>query len=147
RSDATPPPATAPVLGQGLHFGARQTEFVRPVVQGGTRLGTIYLRARYEVLGRVYTYLGVLSTVMLLGFLAALLAAGWLQRVITGPMESIASVARQIVQGRGYSLRAEKMTNDEFGLVIDAFNNMLAEMQQRTAALEHSNRALKEAAA
>ena len=83
---------------------------------------------------------------MLLGLVAAMLAAGWLQRVISRPMESITSVARQIVEGRGYSLRAQKTTDDEFGLVIDAFNNMLADVQQRTSALEHSNRALKEAA-
>ena len=92
------------------------------------------------------TYLGVLTSIMLLGLVAAMLAAGWLQRVISRPMESITSVARQIVEGRGYSLRAQKTTDDEFGLVIDAFNNMLADVQQRTSALEHSNRALKEAA-
>jgi PAS domain S-box-containing protein len=61
-------------------------------------------------------------------------------------MDSITDVARQIVEGRGYSLRASKSTQDEFGLVIDAFNNMLAEMQARTQALEQSNTALQVAA-
>ena len=146
RSDAPEPPPLLPDLGAGMHSGADQTELLQPVMHGNERLGTIYLRGHYDVSGRVLTYLGVLTSIMLLGLVAAMLAAGWLQRVISRPMESITSVARQIVEGRGYSLRAHKTTDDEFGLVIDAFNNMLADVQQRTSALEHSNRALKEAA-
>ena len=146
RSEAPAPPARLPALGAGVHSSADQTELLQPIVQGKTRLGTVYLRGHYDVSGRVLTYLGVLTSIMLLGLVAAMLAAGWLQRVISRPMESITSVARTIVEGRGYSLRAHKTTDDEFGLVIDAFNNMLAEVQQRTSALEHSNRALKEAA-
>ena len=144
---SAPPPVRLPELSAGLHFGAEQTELVQPILQGNERLGTVYLQARYPVGGRVAMYLGVLAGVMLLGLLAALLAAGWLQRVISRPMESITSVARQIIEGRGYSLRADKLTDDEFGLVIDAFNNMLAQIQQRTSALEHSNSALQEVAA
>ena len=146
RADAAPPPQHVPAIREGLNLGAEQTELVQPIFQKGERLGTLYLRARYDVSGRVATYLGVLTGIMLLGLIAAMLAAAWLQRVISRPMESITSVARQIVEGRGYSLRAHKTTDDEFGLVIDAFNNMLADVQQRTSALEHSNRALKEAA-
>ena len=146
RSETPAPPAQLPALGAGVHSSADQTELLQPIMQGKERLGTVYLRGHYDVSGRVLTYLGVLTSIMLLGLVAAMLAAGWLQRVISRPMESITSVARQIVEGRGYSLRAQKTTDDEFGLVIDAFNNMLADVQQRTSALEHSNRALKEAA-
>ena len=146
RSETPALPAQLPALGAGVHSSADQTELLQPIMQGKERLGTVYLRGHYDVSGRVLTYLGVLTSIMLLGLVAAMLAAGWLQRVISRPMESITSVARQIVEGRGYSLRAQKTTEDEFGLVIDAFNNMLADVQQRTSALEHSNRALKEAA-
>lgn len=76
-----------------------------------------------------------------------MLTAGWLQRAITSPMDSIAHVARQIVERRTYALRAGKTTHEEFALVVDAFNNMLGEVQLRTQALERSNQALKEAAA
>ena len=45
---------------------------------------------------------------------------------------------------RDYSLRARKVTDDELGVVVDAFNNMLDEVQSRTRALEQSNAALHE---
>ncbi|HYL72155.1 MAG TPA: ATP-binding protein, partial [Candidatus Dormibacteraeota bacterium] len=146
RPGGTPPPQQLPTLAPGLRFSGTEAWLLNPIVQGGQRVGTIWLSARYDDAGRVPAYLSVLGSVMVLGFMAAVLAAGWLQGFITRPMDSITDVARQIVEGRGYSLRARKSTQDEFGLVIDAFNNMLAEVQVRTHALEESNAALKEAA-
>ena len=48
---------------------------VKPVAQGGEVLGTIYLRAEYDVQGRVSAYLKVLGAVMIIGLIAALLAS------------------------------------------------------------------------
>ncbi len=113
---------------------------VHPVIQSGETLGTIYLRAEYDVGGRVRAYLNILGAVMVIGMLAALFASSWLQRVVSRPMESMANVARQIVEKRDYSFRAEKTTDDEIGVVIDAFNNMLDEVQAHQRALETSEK-------
>ena len=113
---------------------------VRPVVQAGEDLGTIYLRAEYDIGSRVRAYLSVLGMVMIVGLIAALFASSWLQRVVSRPMESMADVARQIVEKRDYSFRAEKTTDDEIGVVIDAFNKMLDEVQAHARALETSEK-------
>src|SRR4029077_15551564 len=102
-----------------------------------------YLRARYDVAGRVTALASVLAVVMLLSLTVAVLASGWLQRVITEPLDSIASVARGIVEKRDYSLRVRQTSPDEIGLVIGAFNNMLDEVQARARALQESNVALQ----
>jgi PAS domain S-box-containing protein len=113
---------------------------VHPVVQSGETLGTIYLRAEYDVGRRVRAYLNILGAVMVIGMLAALFASSWLQRVVSRPMESMAHAARQIIEKRDYSYRARKMTDDEIGVVIDAFNNMLDEVQTHQRALETSEK-------
>ncbi|HUQ11827.1 MAG TPA: ATP-binding protein [Steroidobacteraceae bacterium] len=113
---------------------------VHPVIQAGETLGTIYLRAEYDVGGRVRAYLNILGAVMIIGLVAALFASSWLQRVVTRPMESMAHAARQIIERRDYSYRAEKMTDDEIGVVIDAFNKMLDEVQTHARALESSEK-------
>ncbi len=77
---------------------------------------------------------------MIIGLIAALLASSWLQRVVTRPMESMAKVAQAIIEKRDYSFRAEKMTDDEVGVVIDAFNKMLDEVQSHARALETSEK-------
>jgi PAS domain S-box-containing protein len=133
-------PARVPELAPGLHIDGGSVQLVRGVALENEALGTIYLRARYDVSGRVRAYLSVLGAVMVIGLIAALLASSWLHRVVSQPMESMARVARQIVEERDYSFRAARTTNDEIGLVIDAFNNMLDEVQARSRALETSEK-------
>jgi PAS domain S-box-containing protein len=137
-------PSSAPAAGSGVRIDGERVELMQPIVQNGEALGTIYLRARYDVMGRVRAYIGILALVMCVSLAVALLLSSWLQSVITAPMESMASVARQIVDRRDYSLRATKTTGDEIGVVVDAFNKMLDEVQSRASALEHANAALQE---
>ncbi len=138
--DAPPPAAPALSPGDGVRIDGERVFVMKTVAQGGEVLGTIYLRAEYDVRGRVTAYLKVLGAVMIVGLIAALLAASWLQRVVSRPMESMATVARAIVEKRDYSFRAEKMTDDEVGVVIDAFNKMLDEVQSHSRALETSEK-------
>jgi PAS domain S-box-containing protein len=135
-----PPPARVPKLSPGPNIDGGRVVLTRVIMQGDEKLGTIYLRAQYDVEGRVRSYLSVLAAVMIIGFIAALLASSWLQRVVSQPMESMANVARQIVEKGDYSYRAEKMTDDEIGVVIDAFNNMLDQVQLHSRALETSEK-------
>jgi PAS domain S-box-containing protein len=144
RPGETPAPAATPGAGSGVHIDGERVELIQPIVQNGEHLGTIYLRARYDVIGRLKTYIGILSVVMCLSLAVALLLSNWLKSVITAPMESMATVARQIVNRRDYALRAEKTTTDELGVVVDAFNNMLDEVESRATALEQANAALQE---
>jgi PAS domain S-box-containing protein len=133
-------PLRMPSAAPEVTLDGGRIELVRGIIQGSELLGAIYLRAQYDVAGRVRAYLSVLGAVMVIGLIAALLAGAWLQRVVSRPMESMATVARQIVERRDYSARAGKTTDDEIGVVVDAFNNMLDEVQQRARALENSEK-------
>jgi PAS domain S-box-containing protein len=134
------PRSAQPTLPAGLTITGERIELLKPVTQGGETLGALYLRAHYDVTGRVRAYLSVLGAVMLLGLIAALFVANWLQRVVTVPLQSMADVARQIVESRDYSLRAAAGTPDELGVVIRAFNRMMDEVQSRSRELERSER-------
>jgi len=48
-------------------------------------------------------------------------------------------VARQVSEQQDYSLRAAKSTDDEIGYLVDAFNELLAQVGERRAQLEASN--------
>ncbi|MEO8017077.1 MAG: ATP-binding protein [Pseudomonadota bacterium] len=136
-----PPERRPPSIGDtGVHVDGERVLVMKSVSSGGETLGTIYLRAQYDVQGRVSAYLKVLGAVMIIGLIAALLAATWLHRVVSRPMESMARVAQAIIEKRDYSSRAEKMTDDEIGVVIDAFNKMLDEVQSHARALETSEK-------
>jgi len=143
REGYVPPPLTAPrplPTDSPIQIEGERVRVTKLVSQGGEQLGTIYLTAQYDVRGRITAYLRVLGAVMIIGLIAALLSAAWLHRVVSRPMESMASVAQAIIEKRDYSFRAEKMTDDEVGVVVDAFNKMLDEVQAHARALETSEK-------
>jgi len=115
-----------------------------PVFLDKERIGTVCLRANLEVMHdrlrtAAVTILGVLS----LSCLAAYLLSSRLQRIISHPILHLASVARQVSEKRQYTVRADRHGNDEVGRLIEAFNEMLEQIQQRDAALVEANEQLE----
>jgi len=111
----------------------------KQIVDRGQVLGTIHLRARYELLDRVWSYSGIAIIVAMVAMFVALLVSSWLQKIVTRPILAIGEVARDVVARGDYSRRAERISADEVGVLADAFNNMLDETERRTHALEASN--------
>jgi two-component system, sensor histidine kinase len=136
------PPLQLQAAVRAVRVSGGNVELIQPVVQNGERLGTLLLRSRHDIWARAEAYLGIFGLVTLASMLVALALSTALQKVITEPLDAMAGVARQVVNRRDYSLRANKTTNDEIGVVVEAFNSMLDEVQARARALEQSNAAL-----
>jgi signal transduction histidine kinase len=123
----------------GVHIEARDLVVFQRVVKDGEILGTVYIRADYEMFDRVRDYLGIAVVVLVVAMGIALLLALWMQRFVTRPVLAIAEIAREVVDKRDYSRRAAKLSTDEVGTLVDAFNDMLAEIDRRTRDLEAFN--------
>ncbi|MBA5689794.1 ATP-binding protein [Rugamonas apoptosis] len=113
------------------------------IVDNGELLGTVYLRADYEMVGRIVDYLVIALGVTALAMLIAWLVMGRLNHVITQPILDIAGIAREVVETGDYSRRARKLSDDEVAQLVDSFNRMLSEIEARTQALELSNHELE----
>jgi two-component system, sensor histidine kinase and response regulator len=72
---------------------------------------------------------------MAMSFLAALMLSSRLQVLISGPIRKLAETARTVSSEKNFSLRAVKQNNDEVGHLIEAFNEMLEQIQDRDARL------------
>jgi signal transduction histidine kinase len=107
-----------------------------PIVLDNETIGTVCLRCD---LGPMYTALrrNAENTViaLVLATIAAYIISSRLQRIISGPILALAKVARDVSEKRDYSTRASKQNNDEVGLLIDSFNEMLEQIQQRDSEL------------
>ena len=128
----------------GYQIDGNQLLMFQQIKDKNELLGTVFLRASYELTDRLQNYLTILGAVMALSLLGALLMTAWLQAVISEPILEVTQVARQVMTRRDFSLRARKTTQDEIGYLVDAFNDMLAEIGRRAQALEESNRALQQ---
>lgn len=107
-------------------------------------IGTVYLEARYGQNERLKSYLLILAAMTATSLVVALGISSWLQAAVTKPILAVADGARDVMQRRDFSVRVEKTTDDEIGLLVDAFNDMLHEVGQRSQALLASNRTLQE---
>jgi PAS domain S-box-containing protein len=137
-----PPSSQVPVI-EDIEITGEQVQLVQPIVRGAEILGSLYIKGQYDVMSRVTAYIGIFGLVMALSLLVAYLLSKQLQRVITEPLEAIIAAARDIVERRDYSSRARKYSDDEFGIMADAFNNMLDEVQTRSVAQEQTNEVLQ----
>ncbi|GGX78075.1 response regulator [Massilia dura] len=130
-----------------------------PILENGERVGTVYLSARYRLLDRLASYAMILGVVTLASLLLAALVASRLQQAITRPLRAVTEVARAVMQRRDFSLRVEHdadgshgkggqgggsaVHSGEIGTLVDAFNDMLAEIGQRANALQEANLTLE----
>ena len=112
--------------------GLTDVDIQAPVSLDGDRLGTIHAEAQ---LTGIYRQWPASPASMLLGFVLALLVAYALsirlQRFISAPIRYLAQVARNVCASKNFSVRAEKQIDDDFGALIDDFNEMLAELNRR----------------
>jgi signal transduction histidine kinase len=125
--------------GDGARVEGRNLVLFKRIVDGTGIVGTVYLRADYELLGRVGDYAGISAVVIALAMLVAFILSAQLQRIVTRPILAIADVARDVMRDRDYSRRADKHGKDEVGVLVDSFNGMLAEIERRTEDLLASN--------
>jgi signal transduction histidine kinase len=131
--------------GDGAKFEDGALRVFRPVELRGERIGTIYLRSNLDELGdRFKAQAATVGTVFLAsGFLALLLSSG-LQRLISRPILDLAGTARAVSERQDYSIRARRQSADELGHLVDAFNQMLGQIQERDSELQRAKEDLEE---
>lgn len=124
----------------GVYVSQASLVIFKRIKEGDDVLGTVYLKADYELFDRVMSYSGIAVAVMIMSMLVALLVSTWLQKIVAHPILEIGKAAREVVSQRDYSRRVSKISDDEVGELADSFNNMLIEIERRTLAMETSNR-------
>jgi signal transduction histidine kinase/CheY-like chemotaxis protein len=127
----------------GYRIEAGEVAVFRNIVENGEMVGTVYLRSRYGLVDRLVSYGAILGAVMLGALLIAGLVASRLQAAITRPLAAVTNVARQVMQRRDFTLRVPGNDSGEIGVLVAAFNDMLAEIGRRSHALQEANATLE----
>ena len=108
-----------------------------PVVLEGRRIGTVYLESSLsEVWTRLRFRFFTMAVVFVVSALATLVLSSGLQGLISKPVLHLAETARAVSERNDYSLRAERRGADELGRLMDAFNQMLSQIEERDTALQ-----------
>jgi signal transduction histidine kinase len=133
------------LLEDGSYFRDDHLTVFRKIIFEGEKLGTIHLQSdMQELYFRLKRYAAIVGLVMLAASFVAFLLSSRFQRLISGPILHLVEKTRVVSFEKDYSVRAVKRNQDELGLLIDAFNEMLSEIQDRDAKLERHREGLEE---
>jgi signal transduction histidine kinase/DNA-binding response OmpR family regulator/HPt (histidine-containing phosphotransfer) domain-containing protein len=81
--------------------------------------------------------LGVMAVALAAALLTAFVLVRRLRRSISDPIGKLINAAQKVSASQNYTLRIAHNRSDELGVLIDSFNNMLAQIEGRGAALTH----------
>jgi signal transduction histidine kinase len=105
---------------------------IEDVMFFGSKAGTIHLvNDMSQLQSRLSSFYVVISLVAAFTFLVVLLVAARMQGVFTGPLFALIQSMGEVTLGKNYSVRVKRERTDEFGVLIDRFNDMIAEIQSR----------------
>jgi signal transduction histidine kinase len=122
---------SGPTEGEYLHVES-------PIILNGQELGTVHLRATLQPMyARLRLEIFAIAGILLCSSLFALALSSWLEKFISVPILSLAKTANAVSNERDYAIRAVKETDDELGQLVDAFNDMLIQIEARDSELQH----------
>lgn len=129
----------------GANFSQGKIDLYIPIVFYNQKIGSLYIQSETkEIRSRIYRYLYISLGVLVASSIVAFLLSLQLQRVISRPILKLTEAATIVSEEKNYSLRVETDSRDEVGILIERFNEMLENIQQRDAALQKAQEELED---
>jgi signal transduction histidine kinase/DNA-binding response OmpR family regulator len=139
-------PFFPPLRPDGRYFEGDRLRLFKSMTYAGEPQGTVYIESDMEELyGRLREFARIVALVLLASSLVAFAFSARFQRLISGPILHLAGVESRVSREKDYTLRAVKASEDELGVLIDGFNEMLVQIQQRDAELTIAKEAAEQA--
>ncbi len=140
------PPAIPAGQDQAYRFQTDQISLVRLITFEGKPAATVYIRSDLGALyDRVRNFAFIVGAVFLLSLVAAMWMSASTRRSIAEPIVSLAATAQVVLSEKDYSVRAPANSErNEIAVLISTFNEMLAQIQARDAALGEAHDSLEQ---
>ncbi len=136
------PPRPLPA---GFINAPRFIAYTSPLRLAGNPIGTLYVKSdMQEMQVRLEGYVGIVSAVLVLSLVVAFLMSSALQRVVSDPVKNLAETASRVSAENNYTIRATKQNDDELGLLVDRFNEMMEQISIRDEMLRNDQTLLEE---
>jgi len=122
---------------EGFHFWDDHLHLYQRIVLDGNTIGMVYIKSALgELRSRLIWYLTIGAIVLILSSLVAYILSSKLQRVISEPILCLAKTMKLVSEEKKYSIRAERNSDNELGVLINGFNEMLEQIEVRDEKLK-----------
>lgn len=132
---------------EGHWLKSTHAVLIRKVLSEGKPIGFVYIRADLgEIDERLWRYTFISVGVLLVSLMFALLASSQFRKSVAEPIIALAETARKISRDKDYRVRVPESgeRDDELGTLMNSFNEMLKEIQQRDSALQKAHDELEQ---
>src|SRR5690348_17145410 len=117
-------------------FTGGTLQVLRPVELASEQVAVVFIESDLaDLQSRGLAYVGMLGLILIGASGVSLVLSARLQRVISQPIHDLTGIMRAVTRERRYDLRATSSGGDEIGELVDGFNEMLSEIQQRDVQL------------
>src|ERR1700722_8307227 len=140
------PELTMPSLrGDGAYFERNSVTLFRSVLMERDKTGSIAIVSDLSgTSARLWEYSKIPSLVLFISTLATYLISLRPLRLLSDPIVQLAGIAGRITAEENYALRATVLGNDESGVLVRSFNQMLQRIEQRDLALQNAKDELEQ---
>jgi signal transduction histidine kinase len=152
QAEFLPPPPAIPEGRTEIHeFENGEVALVRLIVFKGKPVATMYIRSDLQAVKDVErNFTLIIAAVFVLSLFATIWISSFARRSIAEPIVRLAATARIVLSEKNYSVRASSMETsmtgerNEVAVLISTFNEMLAQIQERDAALGEAHDRLEQ---
>ncbi len=115
-------------------------QIVAPIYDNNERIGTVVLKAGMtQVTARFHQQLLTALVVLLGSIMLSFVFSSILQKFVSVPIMKLAATAEHISANHDFSIRVERVANDEIGSLYTAFNRMLDQIESSAVELKRSH--------
>jgi PAS domain S-box-containing protein len=133
-----------PVENDTIRFTTERVVIFQKITLNGEKVGTMFLEGDTVELQQSFErYLLFFGLILVAVSSGAYITAERLQRPISTPILDLAWTAKMVTATGDFSIRAGKQSEDEVGVLIDGFNEMLVQIQTRDAELREAGESLE----
>lgn len=128
----------------GVYFEKGTLLLFQAIQNEGERLGTLFIHSTLKDLETRFKQYAVLSGgILVISGLLAFFMSSRLQRRISGPILALTKTVNRISDHRDFSVRGVKQNDDEIGLLVERFNEMVDQIQRSDRAIQEANDVLE----
>lgn len=140
RTKLQPPSCDFAELLPGTFWGEKFMDITQPISFDNEQFGTILIRYSLKTIHRqIQLYIGIAAAIFFVSILLIFFLSLLFEKTLLSPILKLKETADHITREKDYSIRAEKIHNDEIGNLVDTFNRMLQEIQNRDRKLAGQN--------
>ncbi|CAG1020644.1 Cyclic di-GMP phosphodiesterase PdeB [Patescibacteria group bacterium] len=120
-------------------FANTRLSIVQPILIDKEQNGMVYILADFsDSYWRKIQFVGLLCLVLFIVSLASFLLTAPLLKLISSPISKLVDAVKAITASHDYSLRTEKVNDDELGVLVDSFNSLIDTVEEQNLALSRA---------